>query len=118
MQRALALAATKKLQERDETLVQSLLAVRDKADKLDTMLDELIQQKEARAKTAADETSALFVSSRTTLIGIIAGGIALGIALGFIISRSVTQPLGRAVDVANQLAEGNLTVQIDATSRD
>ncbi len=118
MQRALAMAATKKLMERDETLVMSLQSVRDKADKLDTMLDELITQKEARAKTAAEETSALFLSSRTTLIGIIAGGIALGIALGFIISRSVTRPLDRAVEVANQLAEGDLTVQIESTSRD
>ncbi|MBX3623289.1 MAG: MCP four helix bundle domain-containing protein, partial [Rhizobacter sp.] len=39
-------------------------------------------------------------------------------ALGFVISRSVSRPLARAVDAANRLAEGDLSVQIDVTSRD
>jgi methyl-accepting chemotaxis protein len=118
MQRALAMAATKKLQERDDALVQALDQVRDKADKLDVMLDELILQKENRAKQAAAETDALYRASRSTMIGIISGGVLVGILLGFLISRSITKPLARAVDVANRLAEGDLTVQVESASRD
>jgi len=118
MQKALDMASTKKLQDRDETLGQTLESVRDKANKLDEMLDELIQQKEARAKQAADQTEALYHSSRTIMIGIIGAGVLIGILLGFFISRSVSKPLIRAVNVANRLAEGDLTVQLEVTSRD
>ncbi|VTU25244.1 Ribose and galactose chemoreceptor protein [Variovorax sp. SRS16] len=118
MQRALSLAATRKFQERDDALMQAMDQVRDKADKLDTMLDELIEQKEAGARRAAEETDNLYRASRTTMIGIIAGGVLFGIALGFFISRGITRPLARAVDVANRLAEGDLTVQVESTSRD
>jgi methyl-accepting chemotaxis protein len=118
MQRALAMAATKKLAERDEALNTSLDLVRDKANKLDDMLDELIAQKEARAKKASEDTESLYQASRTTMIGAIAGGVLLGIVLGFLISRSVSRPLARAVDAANRLAEGDLSVKIESTSRD
>jgi methyl-accepting chemotaxis protein len=118
MQRALSLAATKKLAERDDTLAELLESARAKADKLDNMLTELTQQKEARAKQASDDTEALYHAGRTMMISLIAGGVLLGIVLGFLISRSVTLPLGRAVEVANRLAEGDLTLQVEADGRD
>ena len=52
MQKALALAATRKTRDADAALDASLEAVRDKANTLDGMLDELTKQKEARAKAA------------------------------------------------------------------
>lgn len=118
MKQTLALAATRKLQERDEVLAQALTSVRDKANKLDSMLDELTVRKEARAKKASEDTAALYRESRTTMLGLIGGGVLLGIAFGFLISRSVTRPLGQAVDAANRLAEGDLTIQVDSKSRD
>ncbi|MGY4827379.1 methyl-accepting chemotaxis protein [Sphaerotilaceae bacterium SBD11-9] len=118
MQRALQMAAAKKLHDRDEALEQSLDAVRDKANKLDDMLDELTQQKEARAKKASDDTEALYHASRSMMLGIITGGVLLGVLLGFFISRSVSKPLAVAVDAANRLAEGDLTIEIEVTSRD
>ncbi|HSI58963.1 MAG TPA: methyl-accepting chemotaxis protein [Ideonella sp.] len=118
MQHALALAAAKKFAERDESIAQALDSVRNKANVLDGYLDELTRQKEARARKAADESTELYQSGLKTMIAVICGGVLLGIGLGFFISRSVTRPLGRAVDAANRLAEGDLTVQIEATSRD
>ncbi|MDO9003066.1 MAG: methyl-accepting chemotaxis protein [Aquabacterium sp.] len=118
MQKALTLASAKKLQEQDEALQAALDAARTQADKLDTMLTELTVMKEGNAKDASDETTRLYESSRTLMIGFIAGGLLIGIALGFFISRGVTKPLSKAVDAANRLAEGDLTVRIDATGKD
>ncbi|RZL03060.1 MAG: HAMP domain-containing protein [Rubrivivax sp.] len=118
LQKAMALASTKKLQERDEALQEALNTARAQADKLDDMLTELTVMKEGLAKAASEETTKLYESSRTMMIGITAGGVLLGIALGFIISRGVTRPLNKAVDAANRLAEGDLTVSIDATGKD
>ena len=44
--------------------------------------------------------------------------IALGMVAAWVITRGITRPLRGAVDVANRLAEGDLTVRIEATSKD
>jgi len=118
MQRVLTLAAAQKLQERDEALSQGLASVREKANAMDDMLSELTKQKEERASKANDESDRLYAESRQLLILILIGGVVLGAALGWFISRSVSRPIGRAVEVANRLAEGDMTVVIESTSRD
>jgi len=118
MQKVLAVAAIKKLHERDETLAQGMQAVREKADNLDNMLDELTKQKEARASQANDEADALYARSRHLLMAIIAAGVVIGIVLGWLISRSVSRPIAKAVEAAHRLAEGDMTVAIRSTSRD
>lgn len=50
------------------------------------------------------------------VIGSIAAFIAIFAA--FLVTRSITRPLGIAVDVANQMAEGNLNIKIDTSARD
>ncbi|WP_343162771.1 methyl-accepting chemotaxis protein [Oleiagrimonas sp. C23AA] len=52
------------------------------------------------------------------MIAIIAVGVVLGLLLGWLISRSVTKPLRHAVDVADRLAEGDLTVKVEAKGHD
>jgi methyl-accepting chemotaxis protein len=118
LQRAMAIAATKKLYERDEALMQSLEAVRVKADALDSTLTELTKLKEELAKQASQDSTEVYLQGRTTMIAAIVGGVLLGVGLGFFISRSVTRPLGKAVEVANRLAEGDLTVRVEATGKD
>ncbi|MFT7772820.1 methyl-accepting chemotaxis protein [Roseateles sp.] len=118
MQRVLALASMQKLQERDEALSQGLASVREKANAMDDILTELTKQKEERASKANDETDQLYADSRHLLIFIIAGGVLLGVALGWFISRSVSRPIREVVDVANRLAEGDMTVKIESKTRD
>ncbi len=42
----------------------------------------------------------------------------LAFAVAFLLTRSITRPINAAVDVANQLSEGDLTVKIEVTSKD
>jgi len=58
--------------------------------------------------------------SRALTITLLALGVALlvGIALSMLIARSITTPLLAAVAAANQVAEGDVDVRVDATSRD
>jgi methyl-accepting chemotaxis protein len=118
MRKALDMASREKLATRDEELSNSLNAVRAQANKLDEMLDELAKQKEVRAKAVADSTEQMYIESRHLMIGLVIGGTILGFLLGFIISRGVSKPLARAVEVANALSEGDLTVRVEATSKD
>jgi methyl-accepting chemotaxis protein len=114
----MALLNGRKLAERDETLTQAMAAVSSNATALDEMFDEMTQQKEARAKQASDETTALYEQSRRLMIGIIITALVSGALLGYLISRGVSKPLIQAVDAANRLAEGDLTVRIEAKTRD
>ena len=43
---------------------------------------------------------------------------ALGVFLAFVITRAITRPIGEAVSVANQLAEGDLTAKIEVHGKD
>jgi len=118
MDRALKLAAAEGLQKRDEELTQSLATVREHADVMDGMMEELTKQKEERAKAAADETTLVYENSRTWIIATLLGGTLLGIALGLVISRSVRRPLEVAVEAAGRLASGDLSVNIESTAQD
>ena len=59
-------------------------------------------------------------ASRSTSWIISLGGVATLFAalLGFWLTRSITRPLNQAVQVANRLAEGDLTARIEAISND
>jgi methyl-accepting chemotaxis protein len=118
LHKTLSMAAARKLQERDATLGQALDAVREKANTLDGMLEELTKLKEARAKAANDQANATYEQARQWLISICVGSVLIGVVLGLTISRSVSRPIGQAVQAANRLAEGDLTVQVEVTSKD
>ncbi len=113
-----ALGEAEKLQQRSEALSQAMAETRQHADTLDEYMSELTQQKEARAKEAADETTALYRNSRAIMIVLILGGLLLGIAIGYFISRMITRPLGQAVDTANKLAAGDLTSTVEVSGTD
>jgi methyl-accepting chemotaxis protein len=105
-------------QEDRKSAVYAMKDVRVIVDKVDDLMTDLSKLKEGNAKAASDETTVLYKTSRTLMIAAIAIAVLLGIALGYFISRSVTRPLDTAVRAANRLADGDLSVTIDATSND
>ena len=107
------------LQQHDRKSAEyALKEVRVIVDKVDDAMTELSRMKEANAKTAADDTTTVYNNSRTLMLSAIAVGVLVGIALGFVISRSVTRPLHKAVQAADSLAAGDLAIDIEATSTD
>lgn len=81
-------------------------------------LDEISQIKMNNGKQAYAQSAAIYTSSRLYMILMVLGGVGLGLGLGIIVSRNITKPLAVAVDAANKLADGDLTVKLEATSRD
>jgi methyl-accepting chemotaxis protein len=78
---------------------------------------ELALQKQFSAAAAQDAAATYGSTIRQTWgLGLFALALAAGIA--FWITRSITRPLGRALDVANTVAAGDLTSRIDVTTRD
>ena len=85
---------------------------------IDNLLSEVVVHKRERAKDANQQITDIYLSSRTQMIVLILIAAALGFAIGIFITRSISRPLNRAVGVANSLAEGDLTVTVEADSRD
>ena len=65
-------------------------------------------------KEAAETAS--FAKSMVITLTLIA--VLLAIAIGFLITRSITKPVGEALAVTQRLAEGDLTVTIEDISKD
>ena len=74
------------------------------------------QEKSMEKKGKAAEEEAATAVRLVTAISIIAA--ILAIILGWFITRSITKPLNEAMGVANELADGNLTVKITVDSKD
>lgn len=67
---------------------------------------------------AAAAAQATYESARVWIVAMIAGCSALALLMAFAITRGITLPVRRAVEAADRLAEGDLTVTIDATGKD
>ena len=94
------------------------LAVKGKDRAPSELLAELNEQIVAATheSVAAAEAS----SKRATLLSLIAMVLGSGAAIvaGVLVSRSIVRPLGRAVEVAQTVAAGDLRTQIEVTSND
>ncbi|MCA6214924.1 MCP four helix bundle domain-containing protein [Ideonella sp. B7] len=57
-------------------------------------------------------------SARLILIGLAAAALVLGIGAAWVITRSITQPIQRAAELASAVAQGDLSSHIDIDGRD
>jgi methyl-accepting chemotaxis protein len=86
--------------------------------KLEAAMTTLWDYNEALSQAAAKDAAAnyrmaLIVLGTTASIAILAG-----LVLALLITRSITRPLARAVDAAERIGAGDLTVPIDAKGKD
>ncbi len=96
--------------------------VRGAGDKIDGLLTDLVDRKQANAESLAAETAVIVSSIRIQLISLTLGGVLAGLILGVLISRSLTRQLGGeprdAADIAGRIAAGDLTVDIQTQPND
>ncbi|BEH10714.1 MULTISPECIES: methyl-accepting chemotaxis protein [Geobacter] len=88
------------------------------ARSVDDSIQKLADLKIDLARKKSDDNTAAAKAAVMTTSVILAIGVALAIGLGIFLSRIISRPLQQAVSVSNELAEGNLTVTIEATSKD
>ena len=67
------------------------------------------------ANTEADED---YASATSAVIVVLVVAVLITIALAWLLTRSITQPLSEAVQVAGVVASGNLTAHIDTAGKD
>ncbi|OIQ83538.1 methyl-accepting chemotaxis protein III [mine drainage metagenome] len=80
-----------------------------------TAMRESIVQEFSTASNAAD---AAYTSTIVSSLIASLAGIGLAVVIGVLITRSITQPLARAVHVAQRVAEGDLSVGVEDSYND
>jgi methyl-accepting chemotaxis protein len=82
------------------------------------LLDRLVVSKEKQGQITADLNQEIARTSMRLMGALLALGVLVAATLAFIITRMITKPLAEAVQVANSLADGDLTVEVSSASSD
>ena len=82
------------------------------------ILDKLVKLNADGAAQSKNDADTTYTTARNILLITAALAIAVAIAAAVWLIRSITAPLARAVEVADRVAGGDLTVHIDVDSRD
>jgi methyl-accepting chemotaxis protein len=75
-------------------------------------------QLQKQADREADEAHAAYTFSKWLLLAITAASLVSGVLLAWRLTRSITAPIGQAVQLAERVADGDLSSRILATTRD
>ena len=59
-----------------------------------------------------------YSQTKWLVVGLLVAAVVSGALLAFVITRSITRPIGRAVEVAEAVAAGNLTSRVDVDATD
>jgi methyl-accepting chemotaxis protein len=81
-------------------------------------LKDTIAARQASAEKEFQNAGAIYTSSRTLMLILIAAGLVLGQTLGFVLARRIAVPLGKAVAVLDGVAGGDLTRRVEAAGQD
>jgi methyl-accepting chemotaxis protein len=113
--RVLALNAENRKAEATQLLVAEAGPATTKAR--NAIYDEIALEED---RTDEDYRSAgqAYAKARDLMLGLAGLAMAFGILLAWFMTRSITRPLANAVQIANRMAEGDLTVEIGAAGRD
>ena len=83
-----------------------------------TSVQSLVTFQNELMDTASAEAQAAYESAWTMLLTIAGGAIVLAILVSLLVTRSITRPMGVAVEAAGRLAKGDLTVQVQSDRGD
>ena len=104
--------------DKDSALILMVGEVRRTQQAYFAAADDLIAYQTELMALAAETAEAQYLSNRLMMIILAVAAVIISIFSAFMVTRSITRPLDKALDAANRLAEGDLTISIDSTSRD
>jgi methyl-accepting chemotaxis protein len=81
-------------------------------------LNKVVEYQTELMKQSGKDAGDQYKSARDIMLALALAALILAGTIAFWVTRSITKPLAEAVGAANRLAEGDLTVKLEATSRD
>jgi methyl-accepting chemotaxis protein len=112
------LAMSPDASRRDESVKYLLTTVRKEQTAYLNALTEMVKFQTAAIEQTATVAEQSYSSSRTTMILLTLAAAALAAWVLYVITRSITQPLNRAVGMAQAVAGGDLTMRMECHTTD
>ncbi len=81
-------------------------------------IGDLITYQEELMTEIGNDSAQKYESARNLMTSLSLLAVLLGSFIAYFVARSVTRPLSEAVDVANNLSQGNLNIKIEVDSKD
>ncbi|HET7868221.1 MAG TPA: methyl-accepting chemotaxis protein, partial [Burkholderiaceae bacterium] len=81
-------------------------------------LDAMTDFQEGLMQKSAEDAQTGYEQTRTLVSGLAAAAIVFSVVIAIVLTRSVTRPIGNAVAVADKLAAGDLSIDVQSTARD
>jgi len=100
------------------TEIPTQFALMQKGDEAVAALDDLVETVAAFGFDYRTEAEATVAEARTTMLGIAIGTALIGLMLAVAFAYSMSKPLSAAMRIAERVAAGNFTDQIDMRRRD
>jgi methyl-accepting chemotaxis protein len=116
--RVIETALSEKLNEAKQSTQLSMGVGREKLGVIDGLLTDLSKEREGNAAEYSKVTTEIYQSSRLTMLLLVIGGVLFGLILGFFITRLISTPIRNLTSTAQKMAEGDLTVSVEATTKD
>lgn len=115
-----ALANYKSAELGSARLVDGLVKGIDRAPTaaIDDIVARVKKESAATSMRLDQESTEAFHQALILLGAVVIGAVLIGAVVTLLLARSITRPIGRAVAVAEAVAEGNLSTLIDAGGRD
>lgn len=104
--------------DKDSALILMTGEVRRAQQAYFAAADELVAAANEQMTQAAVAAEQQFVSNRLMMIILGVVAVVIGVFSAFMVARSITRPLDQALSAADRLAQGDMTVRFDITSRD
>lgn len=103
-----------------EQFTEFLLAdgLDENGDKLEAILEKLIEINTHLAEQAREGSGELYNSSRLITIAVIIAALIISIGFGYLISQIIARPLNRVVRLVGKVADGDLSETSDISTRD
>lgn len=85
---------------------------------VDDSIQKLFDLKTKNGKQRSENNTALATKTTKTMITLIVLTMALGLGLGVFISRIISRPISKLVDVSDRLADGDVDIKLEAETKD
>jgi methyl-accepting chemotaxis protein len=83
-----------------------------------TIINKIVKKNEAELEQVDRETNELYASGKNSMMGLLALSVVMAAAISYWIITSIARSITRAQQAIKAVAEGDLTVSIDVSSRD
>lgn len=103
---------------REEEALRIMSQATPYSDNVSELLETMFDNKRTTGLALSEEYTSMTNNTVLTMAGVVVVAVLVAIGLGVFISRIITRPVNRLVATANQMADGDLDVRIEANSQD